>query len=657
MKRIAIFLIACIFLLSACSDTKDVSSVDSENTSSEHVSDEAVDSSDVSDDDARAKGVFADSAVFENGQASVSVSFLSKTYNNSDEEDVTDIYRYLLEKMTLSREATEEEIEEHKRYSSVSSYVSNHITVFTSLSLTSSVNYKNRMFEIFDDDCVRWNIDGETQHSVLPDGTYSEICRCFEAIKSKNTLPYSYTYHMRDNIETELSVYYNVSDFKGYELYARLVDDELRFSLLSGTNRLKTKEEVDGYPAATLGEMISILNSYSEFDMEYVFLCTFDDVDLQKFGEEIKILLGIQPAVVAEVKIGRTVSTYKLTGSNARDIYECINNSLRYAEDKSAIDYISDREIYTTDCLTVRIYAATDSSDVFGKFIIYKDNYAYWLESRDTNTPHYYKLPDNTYEELCAIIGSDIIERELNSGEIFDLKDVTDIIEQTSDFETILAKLEQIKPTPDYTGGSGVSLIEYWIDVVGKEKIMIIYEQGEIYHVVDDTPRLIFPASDEDDQSLTAEQEIRAITDAAILERYPETDFADFNVRVSINDDGIGWVHYDLFIGGYRSGFRYYVKLSSEKEILDFKIHGQEYMEFLDKIDINDVRNAELKLDTQIQQYGDQNSGYYLSLDQDGNLCLGCEVIVEYDETDEMYGKGCCFSHDHFFFSEIICYK
>lgn len=673
MKRVLIALILVVFLLSACTDNGDYNtSVCVDNLSESNVSAVTPDNSgssdnsgsDISGGDTLAQNAFDDPAVLQSRQATVSVMLLSKHYNSDDEPDVTQIYRYLLKQMPLSREATSDEAEQHKKQSSVSSYVSNHITVTTRQKPTSSVLYLGRVFEVFEDDCVRWNIDGETKHSVLPKGTYDEMCRLIEEINLKNTFPYSVSHDLRDDFETKLSVYYNVSNFKGYELYARLVDDMLGFTLLPGTNRLKTKDEVDGYPVATLGEMCEILKSYSVFDLEYCSILTFDDVDIKRFGKDIRVMLNIDRAVEATVRVGVSSSTYTITGDKARLVYGCVRDNFNLAKDMSAVDYISDRELYTADCITVRIYDAANTQDVFGRFVIYKDNYAYWLENRDTSHPHYFKLPDDAYDSIVSEIGSNIIDREISQGASFTLDTVTDIINQETDFEVILDKLAQAKPTPDYVGGSGVSVIEYWLDVVGNDKIVIIVEQGEIYHVIDDALNLIFSVNDsendsendKENQSETAKQDLRAIADAAILEKYPETDFANFNVRVILNNEGGGSVHYDLLIGGYRSDFSYWVKLSSDKKVLRLDVFGQEYMDFSRKIDINNIKKAELELDKQTQQYN-QKSGYYLSIDQDGNLCLSCEIIVEYDVSDEMYGKGCCFDHDHLFFSEIVCYK
>lgn len=62
-------------------------------------------------------------------------------------------------------------------------------------------------------------------------------------------------------------------------------------------------------------------------------------------------------------------------------------------------------------------------------------------------------------------------------------EDLKRIVSEYTDFASAMAALEERQPYPDYVGGSGVSLIEYWTDRNNKdgEKLVIIYEQGQIF--------------------------------------------------------------------------------------------------------------------------------------------------------------------------------
>ena len=62
-----------------------------------------------------------------------------------------------------------------------------------------------------------------------------------------------------------------------------------------------------------------------------------------------------------------------------------------------------------------------------------------------------------------------------------DLETAKKIIAENTDFETILKEFEKIQPYPDFTGGSGVTNIEYWGGAGTNVQIAIIYEQSQIY--------------------------------------------------------------------------------------------------------------------------------------------------------------------------------
>lgn len=64
-----------------------------------------------------------------------------------------------------------------------------------------------------------------------------------------------------------------------------------------------------------------------------------------------------------------------------------------------------------------------------------------------------------------------------------DLETAKSIIAKSSDFTDIMNEFESVQSYPDYSGGSGVSLIKYWLDETGNDVILIIYEQAKILHI------------------------------------------------------------------------------------------------------------------------------------------------------------------------------
>ncbi len=55
-------------------------------------------------------------------------------------------------------------------------------------------------------------------------------------------------------------------------------------------------------------------------------------------------------------------------------------------------------------------------------------------------------------------------------------------IVSSNDFNEAIDKIQKTHGTPDYKGGSGVTIEEYWLDDRGNEKIVIIIEQNQIFY-------------------------------------------------------------------------------------------------------------------------------------------------------------------------------
>lgn len=109
--------------------------------------------------------------------------------------------------------------------------------------------------------------------------------------------------------------------------------------------------------------------------------------------------------------------------------------------------------------------------------------------------------PDDTIsteqqEQLAALkekgnhlFGEFIREEKIILGELppdtarlcFD--DVQEILANNTDFQNIYECLLSIAKYPDFVGGSGVTLVEFWLDDYGTEKILLILEQEDVISV------------------------------------------------------------------------------------------------------------------------------------------------------------------------------
>ncbi len=63
------------------------------------------------------------------------------------------------------------------------------------------------------------------------------------------------------------------------------------------------------------------------------------------------------------------------------------------------------------------------------------------------------------------------------------LDEVMQMIGSGMDYRSVAVRLAELYPYPDYYGGSGISMTQYWLDDSGNDYILLIHEQQEIVHV------------------------------------------------------------------------------------------------------------------------------------------------------------------------------
>ena len=92
-------------------------------------------------------------------------------------------------------------------------------------------------------------------------------------------------------------------------------------------------------------------------------------------------------------------------------------------------------------------------------------------------------------EKGSHLFGEFIREEKIILGELppdtarlcFD--DVQEILANNTNFQDIYENLLSIAKYPDFVGGSGVTLVEFWLDDCGTEKILLILEQEDVISV------------------------------------------------------------------------------------------------------------------------------------------------------------------------------
>lgn len=153
---------------------------------------------------------------------------------------------------------------------------------------------------------------------------------------------------------------------------------------------------------------------------------------------------------------------------------------------------------------------------------------------------------------------------------------------------------------------------------------------------------------------------LRTVADAAVMEKYHLTNLDDYCITVSRHvTNRSASVRYELQILGHHTYESYSVYFTNNATI--GRINGDygEYARYLPYATQAAYDQAKEKLDKQLKPYG-HGSGYYLSIDQEGYLCLTVEIIrtlqtLETNPDGSPIG-GCGYDHEHLFFSERICY-
>ena len=156
----------------------------------------------------------------------------------------------------------------------------------------------------------------------------------------------------------------------------------------------------------------------------------------------------------------------------------------------------------------------------------------------------------------------------------------------------------------------------------------------------------------------SAERQIREIADKALKETYTLPGWENFDIQIDygVNGNTNIYVRYDFTLGGYNTYEDYQVTLNGQLDVI--QVDGdsvRKYSRYLSAATPSAIAAAEASLAEQMGHYADkENSGYYLSIDNEGYLCLSCEVIVQLSGGAEGDG-GCGIDHEHKFFTARIC--
>lgn len=159
--------------------------------------------------------------------------------------------------------------------------------------------------------------------------------------------------------------------------------------------------------------------------------------------------------------------------------------------------------------------------------------------------------------------------------------------------------------------------------------------------------------------TISSDQELYQTADQVLAEKYGLTDLSNYKSHINRYSDTDATVCYALSFCGYHTRAEITVDFNQDGTVSRIRRNDEEYTRYLPFLTEAAVQAAVEKLDRQAKAYNDVNP-YSWQIDQEGYLCLGVEIIVEYDtpKTDSqgnpIYGCGC--DHDHIFLRERVCH-
>lgn len=161
-------------------------------------------------------------------------------------------------------------------------------------------------------------------------------------------------------------------------------------------------------------------------------------------------------------------------------------------------------------------------------------------------------------------------------------------------------------------------------------------------------------------KSTSYDDELRLIADQVIKESYGITDLSCFEIKVDHYPNGKAAVNYELYIHGYPTNRDFRVRFDASGNVDDIQDYISEYLKYLPYATPEAVQKAVAQLQADPMVALRPNAPFYYSIDQEGYLCLGTEVIVPIDPPkpteDGSLISGCGFDHQHTFPSVRVCH-
>lgn len=149
---------------------------------------------------------------------------------------------------------------------------------------------------------------------------------------------------------------------------------------------------------------------------------------------------------------------------------------------------------------------------------------------------------------------------------------------------------------------------------------------------------------------------------AEMTKRYGITDFSNYQILFSNLDYGGRVAAFRFFLHGYETNEEYQVVMKYDKSIADVKTNEVGvYSAFQSKVSKQEIEAAQKRLAQKVSESKeDGDNYYYLTIDDEGYLCMQAEIYVYLEIGTDAEGgdrTGCGIDHDHIYFTERLCAK
>lgn len=219
----------------------------------------------------------------------------------------------------------------------------------------------------------------------------------------------SYSFEIRDGFRDLLSQYYGLqSNGKGVACYVWTESGELKFGIKNLTDIESPEDVVKTLPAATLGEIRAVLNSYSLNSRQKMTVCPIEE-ELCGYEYELLYMLGIgENCIEYTVSLGSYKFDVPFYGAEATELYNTLEELRRNSgQDSGIIAGAGDGELPAVSISFAPAGSLDFRGGVFGGYGSYSfrpDGKVSYIQSLASSLSEQFTVAEEQYGKLYALV-------------------------------------------------------------------------------------------------------------------------------------------------------------------------------------------------------------------------------------------------------------